>query len=133
VIDLDHFKAVNDEHGHHAGDLLLTAFGSLLREHLRGSDLAFRYGGEEFCLLMPHTPAASAQAKVEHLLALWRQQVFELDSGRLQELSFSAGVADTAHAAMTPDQLLRAADERLLSAKRSGRNRVRVAAAGVAG
>jgi len=134
VIDLDHFKAVNDEHGHHAGDVLLAAFGGLLREHLRGSDLAFRYGGEEFCLLMPHTPAASAQVKVEHLLALWRRQVFELDSGRLQDLSFSAGVADTTtQSAVTPAQLLRAADERLLSAKRSGRNRVRAAPAGVAG
>jgi diguanylate cyclase (GGDEF)-like protein len=124
VIDLDHFKAVNDQHGHPAGDLLLTAFGRLLREQLRGSDQAFRYGGEEFCLLLPHTSAAAAAAKVRQLLQLWRQQRFALDSGTLSDLGFSAGVADTLQAAPTPVQLLRAADDLLLAAKRAGRRRV---------
>ena len=124
VIDLDHFKLTNDSHGHPAGDGLLAAFGRLLREQLRGSDIAFRYGGEEFCLLMPHTAAPAAQAKVEQVLAVWRQQVFELDTGRLSGMSFSAGVADTLQTAPTPVQLLRAADDRLLQAKRAGRNRV---------
>jgi len=124
VIDLDHFKLTNDRHGHPAGDLLLAAFGRLLREQLRGSDIAYRYGGEEFCLLMPHTAAAAAQAKVEQVLSLWRQQVFDLDTGPLQGLSFSAGVADTLQTTPTPVQLLRAADDRLLQAKRAGRNRV---------
>ncbi len=124
VIDLDHFKLTNDSHGHPAGDGLLAAFGRLLREQLRGSDIAFRYGGEEFCLLMPHTAAPAAQAKVEQVLAVWRQQVFELDTGRLSGMSFSAGVADTLQTAPTPVQLLRAADDRLLKAKRAGRNRV---------
>ena len=124
VIDLDHFKLTNDSHGHPAGDLLLAAFGRLLREQLRGSDLAFRYGGEEFCLLMPHTAAPAALAKVEQMLLLWQQQVFELDTGQLEGLSFSAGVADTLQTAPTPVQLLRAADDRLLAAKRAGRNRV---------
>ena len=124
VIDLDHFKLTNDSHGHPAGDLLLAAFGRLLREQLRGSDLAFRYGGEEFCLLMPNTAAPAAQAKVEQMLALWRQQLFTLDTGQLQGLSFSAGVADTLQTTPTPVQLLGAADDRLLAAKRAGRNRV---------
>ena len=131
VIDLDHFKLTNDSHGHPAGDGLLAAFGRLLRDQLRGSDLAFRYGGEEFCLLMPHTAAPAAQAKVEQMLALWRQQVFELDTGRLSGLSFSAGVADTLQTEPTPVQLLRAADDRLLAAKRAGRNRVFGSGAGV--
>ena len=133
VIDLDHFKLTNDSHGHPAGDLLLAAFGRLLREQLRGSDLAFRYGGEEFCLLMPNTAAPAAQAKVEQMLALWRQQVFELDTGRLQGLSFSAGVADTLQTAPTPVQLLRAADDRLLAAKRAGRSLVLGAALATSG
>ena len=124
VIDLDHFKLTNDNHGHPAGDGLLAAFGRLLREQLRSSDIAFRYGGEEFCLLMPHTAAPAAQAKVEQLLSAWRQQVFDLDTGPLSGLSFSAGVADTLQTAPTPVQLLRAADDRLLAAKRGGRNRV---------
>ncbi|MDP3223360.1 MAG: GGDEF domain-containing protein, partial [Rubrivivax sp.] len=95
VVDLDHFKAVNDEHGHHGGDLLLAAFGRLLREQLRSSDQSYRYGGEEFCLLMPNTTAAAARDKVEQLLQRWQQAVFDLDTGHLQGMSFSAGVADT--------------------------------------
>jgi diguanylate cyclase (GGDEF)-like protein len=124
VIDLDHFKAVNDTHGHPAGDLLLTAFGRLLRDQLRGSDQAFRYGGEEFCLLLPNTPAAAAAGKVQQLLLQWHEQVFALDSGVLRDLGFSAGVADTLQAAPTPVQLLHAADDLLLAAKRAGRRRV---------
>ena len=124
VVDLDHFKAVNDEHGHHAGDLLLAAFGRLLREQLRTSDQSYRYGGEEFCLLMPNTTAAAARDKVEQLLQRWQQEVFDLDTGHLQGMSFSAGVADTLQTTATPSQLLRAADELLLQAKRDGRNRV---------
>lgn len=124
VVDLDHFKAVNDQHGHPAGDLLLAAFGQLLRQQLRSSDQAYRYGGEEFCLLMPNTQAAAARSKVEQVLALWRQHSFDLDTGRLQGLGFSAGVADTLQAAPTPAQLLRMADDLLLQAKRRGRSRV---------
>lgn len=124
VIDLDHFKAVNDGHGHEAGDRLLAAFGRLLREQLRASDRAFRYGGEEFCLLMPHTRAADAAHKVAELLQGWRAQDFEFDTGTLRQQSFSAGVADTTHAPLSPAGLLNAADARLLAAKRGGRGRV---------
>ncbi len=124
VIDLDHFKAVNDRFGHPAGDALLSGFGQLLLEQLRASDQAFRFGGEEFCVLMPRTSAAAAQGKIEQMLAVWRQQVFELDTGELRGLSFSAGVADTRQVQPTPALLLRAADDLLLAAKRAGRSRV---------
>jgi diguanylate cyclase (GGDEF)-like protein len=128
VIDLDHFKAVNDTHGHAAGDTLLAGFGRLLRERLRGSDLAFRYGGEEFCVLMPNTAAQAARAKVEALLQAWQALAFELDSGALAGQGFSAGVADTIGTPPTPHALLRAADDALLQAKRAGRRRVLAAA-----
>jgi diguanylate cyclase (GGDEF)-like protein len=128
VIDLDHFKAVNDNHGHAAGDTLLAGFGRLLRERLRGSDLAFRYGGEEFCVLMPNTAAQAARAKVEALLQAWQALAFVLDSGSLVGQAFSAGVADTIGTPPTPHALLRAADEALLQAKRAGRRRVLAAA-----
>jgi diguanylate cyclase (GGDEF)-like protein len=124
VIDLDHFKAVNDEHGHAAGDRLLAAFGQLLHDRLRASDQAFRYGGEEFCLLMPYTAAAAARHKVEELLEEWRARRFELERATLAGLSFSAGVADSLHAPLSPDGLLHAADALLLEAKRRGRARV---------
>src|SRR6185436_745901 len=65
IIDLDHFKRVNDQYGHAAGDQLLAAFGELLASQCRRSDVACRYGGEEFCLLMPRTDAVGARRKVQ--------------------------------------------------------------------
>ncbi|MCU0928731.1 MAG: diguanylate cyclase [Burkholderiaceae bacterium] len=124
VIDLDHFKQVNDHHGHLAGDELLAAFGRLLGAGLRRSDVACRYGGEEFCLLLPRTAAPAARRKAAALLRQWRAMRFDLGGG-IGGLTFSAGVADTSDAAITePVDLLRAADAAALRAKRSGRARV---------
>jgi diguanylate cyclase (GGDEF)-like protein len=124
IIDLDHFKTVNDELGHAAGDRLLAAFGELLDTHCRKSDVACRYGGEEFCLLMPRTAGAAARRKILALLKEWSQQCQEnappLPGGR----SFSAGVADSSGASGPVSALLKAADDALLQAKRLGRNRV---------
>jgi len=124
IIDLDHFKLVNDRHGHGAGDTLLAAFGRLLAEHCRKSDVACRYGGEEFCLLMPRTDAVIAQRKIAHLLTLWQQQRFEIGGDTLQGLSFSAGISDSMRAPLSPQMLLQAADQQLLAAKQCGRSRV---------
>lgn len=129
LIDLDHFKAVNDTHGHAAGDRLLAAFGALLAGQTRRSDVACRYGGEEFCLLMPRTDAAGARRKTQALLRRWRNLVFDLGGVLLQGQTFSAGVADTTLAPDSPDALLKAADDQLLAAKRAGRNRVGAVAA----
>ncbi len=127
IIDLDHFKAVNDRHGHVAGDTLLASFGSLLNEGTRQSDLAFRFGGEEFCLLMPGSGAHEAQRKVLGLLQAWRRKAFHFETGSLTANTFSAGVADSFAALQGRDSmehLLKAADDLLLVAKRSGRNQV---------
>lgn len=124
IIDLDFFKVVNDSHGHDAGDSLLTAFGLLLSRRLRKSDVACRYGGEEFCVLMPRTDARAAARKVNALLKLWRSASFELRGSTLSGLSFSAGVSDSRIAAGSAAQFLKAADEALLAAKACGRNRV---------
>jgi two-component system, cell cycle response regulator len=131
VIDLDHFKQVNDTHGHPVGDRVLAAFGRLLREQLRASDQAFRYGGEEFCLLMPHTGRAAARGKLEQLLRAWQAVVHEHDGGVLGGCSFSAGVTDTTQVAPSPQALLTAADHALLAAKRAGRGRIGEHAAAV--
>jgi len=131
LIDLDHFKAVNDQHGHAVGDMLLAAFGKLLVEHCRKSDVACRYGGEEFCLLMPRSDAPSACRKVNALLKLWRSKVFTLESATLSGLSFSAGLCESRHAPQSVAALLKAADDALLAAKQLGRNRV-LPAGGVA-
>ncbi|MCP5285976.1 MAG: diguanylate cyclase [Burkholderiaceae bacterium] len=128
IIDLDHFKRVNDRHGHAAGDQLLSAFGELLATHSRRSDVACRYGGEEFCLLMPRTDAAAARRKAQALLREWRAARLVSDGQVIDGLSFSAGAADTWLAPGSPDALLKAADDALLAAKRAGRNRVGTAA-----
>ncbi|MEK8050470.1 diguanylate cyclase [Ideonella sp. DXS22W] len=138
IIDLDHFKQVNDRHGHQVGDALLAQFGRLLGSSLRRSDLACRYGGEEFCLLLPRSTAASAQRKAQALLRRWRQATLAVDGHPLQRLSFSAGVADSAAPGCAGagesraegagvEALLQAADQALLRAKSAGRNRVLLA------
>lgn len=121
IIDLDHFKAVNDRHGHLAGDRLLAAFGKLMQQRMRRSDVACRYGGEEFCLLMPRTDAQAARRKLVALLRLWRSAEFELESIVLHGQTFSAGVADSLSAPGTMTTLLSAADRCVLEAKRGGR------------
>jgi diguanylate cyclase (GGDEF)-like protein len=127
IIDLDYFKLVNDERGHDAGDRLLAAFGRLLVASLRKSDVACRWGGEEFCVLMPETDAAGARRKAGALLKRWR--VESLMHGAIGEAgtSFSAGVADSTRISGGCQALLKRADHELLLAKREGRNRVRVA------
>ena len=132
IIDLDHFKSTNDQHGHAAGDTLLAAFGKLLAGHGRKSDVACRYGGEEFCLLMPRTDAQAARRKVNALLKLWRSAVFPVAGGCLSGLTFSAGVVDSSLGPVAAAALLDAADDALLAAKRLGRNRVLLADAALA-
>jgi len=122
ILDLDHFKDVNDQHGHAAGDSLLAEFGRLLTEQLRKSDVACRYGGEEFCVLMPHTDARSAFLKLESLQEAWRQKVFVFESGTVYGRTFSAGIADSQLVPGSVDMLLRSADTAELEAKRRGRD-----------
>ncbi len=126
IIDLDHFKAVNDSHGHAVGDRLLAAFGALLVDALRKSDVACRWGGEEFCVLMPRTAAPAARRKIVALLRRWRTTVLGVDGRSLTGLTFSAGVTDTELVDTSPQALLQRADDELLAAKRAGRNSVRV-------
>jgi len=126
IIDLDHFKTVNDELGHAAGDRLLAAFGKLLGLHNRKSDVACRYGGEEFCLLMPRTAAAAARRKTLSLLKQWKEQCENSAPPLPGARSFSAGVTDSLLTPGSLPVLLKAADDMLLQAKRLGRNRVLV-------
>lgn len=122
MIDVDHFKEVNDRHSHAAGDAVLRELGRLLREGTRAVDVVGRYGGEEFILLLVETPPGSAAVLCEKL----RATVERHDWGRLVPglaVTVSIGVAGDA-AAGSPAALLAAADARLYRAKGSGRNRV---------
>ncbi|WP_295647200.1 diguanylate cyclase [uncultured Methylibium sp.] len=129
IIDLDHFKQVNDRHGHDVGDRLLAAFGQLLATRLRRGDIACRYGGEEFCVLMPGTEAGAARRKLESLLRRWRAEALLMGGAEAAGTTFSAGVADSQGDGDSGQSLLKRADEALLDAKREGRCRVRLARA----
>jgi diguanylate cyclase (GGDEF)-like protein len=123
LVDVDHFKRINDTAGHAAGDETLRALGELLARRVRGDDLAARIGGEEFVVLLPNTGRTEALAVAERL----RASVEALDLTQFANgvrITVSAGVAGT-NQAMTPDALLSAADEALYAAKRGGRNQVR--------
>jgi len=124
IIDLDHFKTVNDEFGHDAGDRMLADFGRLLDSQRRKSDIACRYGGEEFCLLMPRTQAQAGRRKCLALLKQWSAHSASHAAAMPEARTFSAGIADSAGVSGDPAALLKAADEALLRAKRGGRNRV---------
>ena len=129
IIDLDHFKQVNDGLGHEAGDRVLAGFGRLLAAAIRRSDVACRYGGEEFCVLMPGTEAAAARRKLTRLLERWRSEALLLGASSGAGTSFSAGVADSLTSSDSAQALLKRADDELLRAKREGRNQVRTASA----
>ncbi|HVJ17637.1 MAG TPA: GGDEF domain-containing protein [Polyangiaceae bacterium] len=122
-IDIDHFKNVNDVHGHQAGDAVLTAVGQLLRTRARSDDLPARLGGEEFVVLLPETNLAGAAALAEDLRAAIETLVVDYDDQRIQ-FTISVGCAELEERDKRPDDLLNRADEKLYSAKRSGRNRV---------
>ena len=117
LFDLDHFKQVNDVHGHPAGDRVLAAFAQLLAAHARQDDLVARVGGEEFAWLMPETDRDGALAAAERL----RLAVEEQQPGNLGVITTSAGVVSI-EAPSTPEALLLEADRALYEAKASGRN-----------
>ncbi len=129
MIDLDHFKEINDTFGHSAGDHVLREVARVLSAALRKSDLIGRYGGEEFCVLLPEIDLEEARAAAERL----RQEVFNLQIPTLKgtaAVTASLGVATLNLSGETLDQLLQRADAALYRAKRAGRNAVSVEAGG---
>lgn len=131
LIDLDHFKLINDRHGHDTGDRVLEGFADLLRRGFREGDLCCRYGGEEFVVMLADADAAPAVGRLRHLLAQFGQARFEGAHGEEFACSFSAGVADntdTAGGPVTLQALLQRADAALYRAKAAGRARIDVAA-----
>lgn len=119
MADLDHFKAINDRFGHHAGDEALAAFARRLRSGLRADDRGFRYGGEEFCVLMPRTDGGSALALADAL----RRHVSLPPEADRRGLSASFGVA-VWRTGDTVDSMFHRADQALYRAKVQGRDRV---------
>jgi len=124
ILDVDHFKRVNDVYGHVVGDRALREVADRLGRSMRRTDLVARYGGEEFVILLPGTPPDAALFRVESLRRDVAASPLVLDDGRTLPINFSAGIAGLpADEAATPEALLDCADTRLLAAKRAGRGR----------
>ncbi|MDR3449948.1 MAG: diguanylate cyclase, partial [Alphaproteobacteria bacterium] len=129
MLDIDHFKQVNDTHGHDAGDQLLRSFSARVKRSVRGADLMCRLGGEEFVVVMPDTNLATAQIVGERIRAAVAGNPFPLDNGAQSiRITVSIGVADSPGAEL-PGALLKRADQALYLSKNGGRNRVTTAAA----
>ncbi|HWP95166.1 MAG TPA: diguanylate cyclase [Gammaproteobacteria bacterium] len=120
LIDIDHFKRINDTHGHLTGDIVLEEIGGMLKRFCRQEDFAARFGGEEFLVIMPHCNEAAALAKGEQI----RQQIAMLKPAGL-DVTASVGVAARPKGeVVTMETLFRVADEAVYAAKEQGRNRV---------
>ena len=125
LIDLDHFKAVNDLHGHHMGDHLLEGFADLVRDGFRAHDLGCRYGGEEFCVVMADTDDIAAHERVEELQERLGERVFRSGDKELTGVGFSAGIVTfRADPRMDLDVVFRRADQALYESKNAGRRRI---------
>jgi diguanylate cyclase (GGDEF)-like protein len=123
ILDVDLFKRINDEYGHIAGDVVLKQIAELLRQHVRGEDIAARIGGEEFAVLLPEAEPDAAHAFAERLREAVANSAFA-PAGRPERLTISIGLADLAPGRNERSALMRAADGALYKAKDSGRNRV---------
>ncbi|MEL6361359.1 MAG: PleD family two-component system response regulator [Pseudomonadota bacterium] len=132
ILDLDHFKSINDKYGHDVGDKVIQEFAEKIRASVRGIDLACRYGGEEFLIAMPDTDTDFASLVAERLRQEFAASKIVLNAGR-DELSVtvSIGIASTDEGTKddTPQKLIKRADEALYEAKSTGRNRVMKSAA----
>ncbi|MBI4921950.1 MAG: diguanylate cyclase [Devosia nanyangense] len=133
MLDIDHFKAVNDTYGHQAGDAILNGLSDLLMRQARAVDRVCRYGGEEFTLVLPETDADVAIPMAERLRAEVERHRFDI-GGRSVGITVSIGVATYPQQASSLEDVVKAADLALYAAKQGGRNRVsRYAAAGAGG
>ncbi len=126
MLDIDYFKSFNDRYGHEAGDMLLREVGWVFREHMRKSDIACRYGGEEFVLVLPGSAVEDTVQRLEQIRDLVNALQIDFHGRRLEAVSISVGVAAYSGAGGV-EELLRAADEALYAAKRAGRNTIVVA------
>jgi len=123
MIDIDHFKSINDKYGHAGGDAVLRTFAAKLRDMLRGSDSVCRYGGEEFALILPHISLENAGALMERLRKSVESSPVEIENGEIVQVRMSVGVASLRDG-MTPGSFVKIVDDLLYESKRAGRNRV---------
>ncbi len=124
MTDLDRFKSINDAYGHDGGDAVLREFARRLRKNVRGIDLACRFGGEEFVVVMPDTDGEIAERVAERVRSEIERAPFEISRGVFVTVTVSVGVATLIRAGDSVDALMKRADKGLYEAKNAGRNRV---------
>ena len=132
-LDLDHFKAVNDKYGHLVGSKLIAMVGQCLRENLRLIDAAFRYGGDEFTILLPQTSRDSALFVARRIARAFHQRDWRPEENISIQLRASIGIAGYPHDASTPQDIVQRADELMYEVKQSGRDNIAVAGLGIVG
>ncbi len=125
IIDVDHFKQINDRHGHDAGDSMIVQFAALLRANVRHTDVLARLGGDEFCIIYTYIPLDQATELAERLRRALPRQV-ELKPGVHHDLRWTGGLSAFHDSDTKPDDVLRRADQALLRAKEAGRHRTMV-------
>ena len=123
-IDVDHFKNVNDSHGHVVGSKLLQDIGSVIIQILRQSDHVYRYGGDEFVVIMPHVDIETVYKVANRVLTQIKGKEFEIEGGDIYRLSVSIGIAEYPTDAKSALDIIRFADEMMYMSKRSGRGKV---------
>ena len=128
MIDIDHFKSINDQFGHATGDEVLRQTADICQSSLRGSDFMGRVGGEEFVLLLPDTPLSNAFHVAERMRTHLFETPIELENGTLLNITASFGVASMSEADSDLNEVLERADEAMYHAKHEGRNQVKSAA-----
>src|SRR5262249_39103217 len=125
MLDIDHFKKINDTYGHPVGDLAIKALADVCSKALRPHDILARYGGEEFVLTLPHTPAEGARTVAERIREAVEKVEVPSDQGKVR---FTVSVGVSTYATGEPfDQIVERADKALYASKQGGRNRVTVA------
>jgi len=124
-LDIDHFKAINDHYGHDCGDVTLASVAKWIKESLRDSDLVFRFGGEEFVILLSHTDLAGAELLAERIRASIAHHILAYGMETIK-VTVSLGVS-ALRGNDTPEEFVKRADDAMYQAKRAGRNRVAVA------
>ena len=126
MLDIDHFKTINDNYGHHVGDLVLQQFAEIIEGSIRTSDYAARYGGEEFVVTLPETPIAEAKELAERIRKQVAQHPFSIENEQDIHLTISLGISTFSERCQTGKELLTASDSAMYASKKAGRNQVTV-------
>jgi len=127
MLDLDHFKSINDNYGHQTGDTVLRNFAKVLESSIRNTDYAVRYGGEEFIVILPETPLPKAKELAERLCNQIAESTFTTEDDKDLNLTVSIGIATYPEHAQSSQTLIEVADSVMYAAKKAGRNQVKTA------